>query len=60
MIADAFLDAITAGSDVARVAGALWREMALLRVERRLPLPTSGGKILHVHAASSARAAAGG
>jgi hypothetical protein len=61
VIADAFLDAITAGNGAARVAGSLWREMGLLRVERRLPLMTPGGKILHVHAASSAhRPASGG
>jgi hypothetical protein len=57
VIADAFLDAITAGSGAARVAGSLWREMGLPRVERRLPLTTAGGKILHVHAAASARPA---
>jgi hypothetical protein len=59
VIADAFLDAITAGNGAARVAGSLWREMGVLRVERRLPLTTPGGKILHVHAASSARPASG-
>ena len=57
VFADAFLDAITAGSGAARVAVSLWREMGLPRVERRLPLTTAGGKILHVHAAASARPA---
>jgi hypothetical protein len=60
VIADAFLDAITAGSDAARVAGSLWREMGLPRIERRSPLTTPGGKILHVHAASAERPASGG
>jgi hypothetical protein len=53
VIADAFLDAVAAGHGAARVAGTLWREMGVLKVERRTPLATVGGKILHVHAASS-------
>lgn len=51
VVADAFLAAVAVGNGGARVAGALWREMGLLGVERRPPLSTPGGKILHVHAA---------
>jgi hypothetical protein len=59
-IARAFLDAIAPGSGAARVAGTLWREAGLLNVERRAPLSTRGGKILHVHAARRSRTASGG
>jgi hypothetical protein len=58
-IAGAFLDAISTGGGAARVAGTLWQETGLLRVERRPPLSTRGGKILHVHAAHPGRTRSG-
>jgi hypothetical protein len=48
-IATAFLSAIGPGSGVERVMGLLWEEARLLEVERRPPLRTPAGKILHVH-----------
>ncbi len=49
-VAEAFLSAISMGSGVERVMGILWRDARLLRVERRAPLSTPSGKILHLHA----------
>lgn len=46
-VADAFLTAISAGSGAERVAGLLWRDSGFLRVERRRPDASPGGKILH-------------
>jgi hypothetical protein len=48
-LADAFLTAIGRGSGVERVVGLLWRDAGFLRVERRPPEATPGGKILHLH-----------
>jgi len=48
-VAEAFLTAISQGSGVERVMGLAWRDADLLRVERRAPLTTSSGKILHLH-----------
>jgi len=48
-VAETFLMAIGAGSGVKRVSGLLWRDAGLLRVERRAPLTTATGKILHLH-----------
>ncbi|MBI4574508.1 MAG: hypothetical protein HY713_14620 [candidate division NC10 bacterium] len=48
-VAEAFLTAISQGSGVERVMGLAWRDADLLRVERRTPLTTSSGKILHLH-----------
>ena len=36
--------------------GLAWREAGLLRVERRAPLVTASGKILHLHANGPASA----
>ena len=47
-LADAFLAAISAGSGAERVAGLLWRDSGFLRVERRRPEASPGGKILHL------------
>jgi hypothetical protein len=49
----AFLEAIGAGSGAERVMALLWRDAGLLRVERRPPLATLSGKILHLHAPRS-------
>jgi hypothetical protein len=45
----AFLDAIGAGVGPERVMGLAWRGAGLPRVERRPPLATGSGKILHLH-----------
>ncbi|MBA3332248.1 MAG: hypothetical protein H0T39_15490 [Actinobacteria bacterium] len=47
--ADAFLAAIGGGSGIERVMALQWRESQVLRVERRAPLTTASGKILHLH-----------
>jgi hypothetical protein len=47
-LADAFLAAISAGSGAERVVGLLWRDSGFLRVERRRPEVSPGGKILHL------------
>ncbi|MGH7359675.1 MAG: hypothetical protein ACREJR_12750, partial [Candidatus Rokuibacteriota bacterium] len=49
-VAQAFLDAVGAGSGVERVTRLLWGDAGLLRVERRPPRITGAGKILHLHA----------
>jgi len=48
-IRDAFLQAIAALSPSGRVTALRWRADGLPRVERRPPLTTVTGKILHVH-----------
>ena len=48
-LARAFLAAVAAGSGVERVMGLLWQDSGMVRVERRSPLATPTGKILHVH-----------
>jgi hypothetical protein len=44
-----FLEAIGGGIGAERVMGLAWREGRLPRVERRPPLATGSGKILHLH-----------
>jgi hypothetical protein len=44
-----FLETLGAGSPTARVMGLAWDGAGLLRVERRAPLATGSGKILHLH-----------
>ena len=48
-VADAFLAAIGTGTGVERIMGQVWRDGRILRVERRGPLATASGKILHLH-----------
>jgi hypothetical protein len=48
-VATAFLSAIGPGSGVERVMGMLWDEARVIEVERRPPLATPAGKILHLH-----------
>jgi hypothetical protein len=48
-VADAFLSAIGAGPGAAQVMGRFWRDASVLRVERRAPIATATGKILHLH-----------
>ena len=47
-----FLDAIGNGSGAERIMGLLWRDSDMLVVERRPPLSTATGKILHLHSPS--------
>lgn len=44
-----FLTAIGSGSVIERVMELLWRDADFLRVERRAPLTTHSGKVLHLH-----------
>lgn len=48
-VAEVFLSAVGAGSGTERVMGLVWRDADLLRVERREPRITAGGKIQHLH-----------
>jgi hypothetical protein len=48
-LVEAFLAAISGGEWAARVMGLLWREAGFLQVERRAPLSTGAGKVLHLH-----------
>jgi hypothetical protein len=47
-VSGTFLSAIGAGSGVERIMGLVWRDARLLEVERRPPLGTASGKILHL------------
>jgi hypothetical protein len=49
-VAEAFLAAIGTGGGARQVMSQAWRDARLLRVERRAPLATASGKILHLHA----------
>jgi hypothetical protein len=53
-VMDAFLQAIGAESGMLRVMALQWRDGGLLGVERRPPLTTGSGKILHLHVAGGA------
>jgi hypothetical protein len=45
----AFLEAVAGISPAARVASLAWAAAGVVVVERQPPLPTVGGKVLHVH-----------
>jgi hypothetical protein len=47
-IVDVVLGAIGQGSGAARVMALNWRNAGILRVERRAPLTTANGKVLHL------------
>ena len=49
-VADAFLSAIGADRGAQQVMSRAWRDARMLRVERRAPIVTASGKILHLHA----------
>jgi hypothetical protein len=51
-VVEAFLSAIAGGSDAERVMTMMWRDARLLSIERRPPLTTPSGKILHLHVQS--------
>jgi hypothetical protein len=46
----AFLDAIGAGSGAARMMARVWGDADVVTLERRPPVATATGKILHLHA----------
>jgi hypothetical protein len=48
-VADAFLTAISRGTSRFPIMAQIWREAGLPTVERRPPIMTAGGKVLHVH-----------
>ena len=54
-VADAFLDAIGAGSVSSWVMALQWRQAGLLHVERQPPLAARSGKILHLQVTSNRR-----
>jgi hypothetical protein len=58
-IAQAFLTAIGTGSGAERMMGIVWRNARLLRVERRTPVTTETGQILHLYSMSRIRAGRG-
>jgi hypothetical protein len=45
-----FLDAMGPGATAERVGGMVWQAGNLVQVDRRAPLTTQAGKILHLHA----------
>jgi hypothetical protein len=49
LVADAFLRALGSGDDARHVMALSWRQAGLLRVERKAPVTTDTGKILHLH-----------
>jgi hypothetical protein len=54
-IAQTFLAAIGRGSGAERIMSLVWRDAGLLRVERRPPVATATGKVLHLHSTLSSR-----
>jgi hypothetical protein len=59
-VAEAFLGALADGAGAARVMQLALRRAGVLEVERRPPMPTPSGKILHLHASGSRRIARAG
>ena len=57
-IRDAFLESIAGLSPAGQVTALRWRADSLPRVERRAPLTTAIGKILHVHQRAGTRSGA--
>jgi hypothetical protein len=45
----AFLDGLSVGSGAEWMMGQVWRDAGLIDVERRAPLTTGSGKVLHLH-----------
>jgi hypothetical protein len=48
-VREAFLEAVAAHSESERVMSRVWRDAGILGVERRSPVTTRAGKILHLH-----------
>jgi hypothetical protein len=59
-VAETFLQAIGPGPGAERVMALEWRQAGLLRVERREPLATPAGKVLHLHQARRTEAGPAG
>jgi hypothetical protein len=53
-VARVFLEAIGHGAGAERIMSAVWDDAGLLRVERRAPVATASGKVLHLHLADRA------
>jgi hypothetical protein len=53
-VVDTFLGAIARGDGAERVMSLHWRQGGYLRVQRRRPLTTDSGKILHLHRRAAA------
>src|SRR5262249_39948041 len=56
-VRDAFLTGVSQGTGGQRLMGLVWRDSDVLSVERRAPLVTAAGKILHLHVARGQPAA---
>jgi len=54
-VVEAFLTGIGPGTEGERLMAMQWRQMGLLRVDRRAPQTTATSKILHLHSEQSAR-----
>jgi hypothetical protein len=50
VVVDAFLRSLGESGGAQRVGELAWRGARLLELERRPPMTTSAGKILHLHA----------
>lgn len=48
-VAEKFIASVSNGPGAERVMALAWRDAGLIRVERRPPITTSAGKILHLH-----------
>jgi hypothetical protein len=48
-VIESFLQAIGGGSGPDRVMSTMWRSRRMVRVERRPPVKTGSGKVLHLH-----------
>jgi hypothetical protein len=48
-----FFNTLSRGFGVQRVMGIAWRDANILKIERRAPLTTASGKILHLHVLKS-------
>jgi len=48
-VRERFLETISSGSGPERIMGTVWRQLQLVTVERRTPVATRRGKILHLH-----------
>ncbi len=55
-VADVFLHALGRGEEAKHVMALYWKDARLLRVERRPPVATTTGKVLHLHRLPAAAA----
>ena len=59
-VAETFLAGISAGAGAERIMGQVWRDAQVLHVERRTPIATASGKILHLHVGGASSDGPGG